>query len=181
MMRASRDVQKEQVPDRRPFLVSRSGGVGMHRYVQTWSGDNSTSWETLKYNLKMGLGLALSGVSNTGHDIGGFSGPAPDPELFIRWVQFGLFMPRFTIHSWNDDGSVNEPWMHPQTTPFVRDLIKLRYRLIPYLYYLLWRYHDAYEPLVRPTFFDFPDDPQCWREGDEMMVGHSAGRARAHP
>ena len=117
MMRASHDAQKEHAPDNRPFLVSRSGAVGMHRYAQTWSGDNSTSWETLKYNLKMGLGLALSGVSNTGHDIGGFSGPAPDPELFVRWVQFGVFMPRFCIHSWNDDGSANEPWMHPQTTP----------------------------------------------------------------
>src|SRR3984893_8239080 len=80
-MRASRDAQKAHAPDERPFLVSRSGAVGMHRYAQTWSGDNSTSWETLKYNLKMGLGLALSGVSNTGHDIGGFSGSAPDPEL----------------------------------------------------------------------------------------------------
>ena len=173
MMRASRDAQKEHAPGKRPFLVSRSGAVGMHRYAQTWSGDNSTSWETLKYNLKMGLGLALSGVSNTGHDIGGFSGPAPDPELLVRWVQFGVFMPRFCIHSWNDDGSVNEPWMYPQTTPFVRDLIKLRYRLIPYLYDLLWRYHHAYEPVVRPTFFDFPDDPACWLEGDEMMVGPS--------
>ena len=117
MMRASRDAQKEHAPNKRPFLVSRSGGVGMHRYAQTWSGDNSTSWETLKYNLKMGLGLALSGVSNTGHDIGGFSGPAPDPELLVRWVQFGVFMPRFSIHSWNDDGTVNEPWMHPKATP----------------------------------------------------------------
>jgi alpha-glucosidase len=173
MMRASREAQKEHAPNNRPFLVSRSGGVGMHRYAQTWSGDNSTSWETLKYNLKMGLGLALSGVSNTGHDIGGFSGPAPDPELFVRWLQFGVFMPRFSIHSWNEDGTVNEPWMHPNATPSVRELIKLRYRLIPHLYNLLWRYHRAYEPMVRPTFFDFPDDPQCWREGDEMMVGPS--------
>jgi alpha-glucosidase len=110
MMRASRDAQKEHAPDKRPFLVSRSGGVGMHRYVQTWSGDNSTSWETLKYNLKMGLGLALSGIANAGQDIGGFSGPAPDPDLFVRWVQFGVF---FCIHSWHEDGSVNEPWMIP--------------------------------------------------------------------
>ena len=173
MMRASRDAQREHAPNKRPFLVSRSGATGMHRYAQTWSGDNSTSWETLKYNLKMGLGLALSGVSNTGHDIGGFSGPAPDPELLVRWVQFGVFMPRFSIHSWHDDGTVNEPWMHPNATPFIRDLIKLRYRLIPYLYNLLWRYHHAYEPVVRPTFFDFPDDPRCWQEGDEMMVGPS--------
>ena len=145
----------------------------MHRYVQTWSGDNSTSWETLKYNIKMGLGLALSGISNTGHDIGGFSGPAPDPELFVRWVQFGVFMPRFSIHSWNDDGSVNEPWMYPEVTPVVRDLIKFRYRLIPYFYYTLWRYHRHYEPMIRPTFFDFPDDPRCWLESDDMMVGNS--------
>jgi len=173
MMRASRDAQMEHAPEKRPFLISRSGGVGMHRYAQTWSGDNSTSWETLKYNLKMGLGLALSGVSNSGHDIGGFSGPAPDPELFVRWVQFGVFMPRFSIHSWHGDGRVNEPWMYPETTPFVRDLIKLRYWLIPYLYDLLWRYHRDYEPMVRPTFYDVPEDPQCWLECDDMMVGHS--------
>jgi alpha-glucosidase len=171
MLRASRQAQAEHAPDRRPFLVSRAGAVGMHRYVQTWSGDNATSWETLKYNLKMGLGLALSGISNTGHDIGGFSGPAPDAELFVRWVQFGVFMPRFSIHSWNDDGTVNEPWMHPQATPFVRDLIKFRYRLIPYLYDLLWRYHRDFQPVVRPTFYDFPDDAEAWAEGDEMMVG----------
>ncbi len=173
MMRASRDAQQEHAPGERPFLVSRSGGVGMHRYVQTWSGDNFTSWETLKYNIKMGLGLALSGISNTGHDIGGFTGPMPDPELFLRWVQCGVFMPRFSIHSWHEGGTVNEPWMHVETTPFVRDLIKLRYRLIPYLYLLLWRYHRDYEPMIRPTFYDFPDDPRCWIESDDMMVGPS--------
>ena len=171
MIRASRDAQVAHAPDRRPFLVSRSGAVGMHRYVQTWSGDNDTSWKTLKYNLKMGLGLALSGISNTGHDIGGFSGPAPDAELLARWVAFGVFMPRFSIHSWNDDGTVNEPWMHPQATPAVRDLIKLRYRLIPCLYDLMWRYATAYEPVIRPTFAVFPDDPACWAETDEMMLG----------
>ena len=61
----------------------------------------------------------MSGVSNIGHDIGGFSGPAPDAELFVRWVQFGILMPRFSIHSWNDDGTVNEPWMHPEVTQHV--------------------------------------------------------------
>jgi alpha-glucosidase len=171
MMRASRDAQKEHAPGKRPFLVTRSGGAGMHRYAQTWSGDNSTSWETLKYNLKMGLGLALSGVSNSGHDIGGFAGPSPDPELFIRWVQASVLLPRFCIHSWHGDGKINAPWMHPQTAPAVRELIKLRYRLIPYLYDLLWRYHCDYEPMIRPTFLGFPDDPRCWLENDEMMAG----------
>jgi alpha-glucosidase len=171
MIRASREAQAQAAPAKRPFLVSRAGAVGMQRYVQTWSGDNDTSWETLKYNLKMGLGLALSGISNTGHDIGGFSGPAPDPELFVRWVGFGVFMPRFSIHSWNDDGSVNEPWMHPDATAFVRDLIKLRYRLIPYLYTCLRTYHRDYQPVIQPTFAAFPNDPAAAQENDEMMVG----------
>jgi alpha-glucosidase len=171
MMRASRDAQREHAPGQRPFLVSRSGGVGMHRYVQTWSGDNSTSWETLRYNLKMGLGLALSGVSNIGHDIGGFSGPAPEPELFIRWIQFGVWMPRFSIHSWNDDGTANEPWMYPTLTPQVSALLKLRYRLLPYLYQLLWESTMHYEPVLRPTFAEFPNDARCYAESDDMMVG----------
>jgi alpha-glucosidase len=171
MMRASRETQRAHAPDRRPFLVSRAGGAGMQRYVQTWSGDNATSWETLRYNIRMGLGLALSGVSNSGHDIGGFSGPAPDAELFVRWVQAGVFMPRFSIHSWNDDGTVNEPWMHPAATETVRALIALRYRLLPYLYDLTWRHHADFEPIVRPTFLAFPDDRECLAENDELMLG----------
>jgi alpha-glucosidase len=171
MIRSSRDAQREFGPTKRPFLVSRSGGVGMHRYVQTWSGDNYTSWETLRYNIKMGIGLALSGISNLGHDIGGFSGPAPDQELFLRWVQFGIFLPRFSIHSWNDDGSANEPWMYPEITRYVSDLVKLRYQLIPYLYDLLWQSHRDYAPIIRPTFLDFPDDERCYQENDDMLVG----------
>ena len=173
MMRASWEAQREFAPERRPFLITRSGTVGMHRYVQTWSGDNYTSWETLRYNIKMGIGLALSGISNVGHDIGGFSGPAPNAELLLRWVQFGIFMPRFSIHSWNDDKSVNEPWMYPEITPYIRDLIKFRYRLIPYLYDLLWRSHRDYAPIIRPTFYDFPEDERCYVENDDMLLGEN--------
>jgi alpha-glucosidase len=173
MIRASWEAQREFTPRSRPFLVTRAGAVGIHCYAQTWSGDNYTSWETLRYNIKMGIGLALSGVSNIGHDVGGFAGPAPEPELFLRWVQFGIFMPRFTIHSWNDDGSVNEPWMYPETTPYIRDLIKFRHRLIPYLYDLLWRYHRDYSPIIRPTFYDFPDDERCYAENDDLMFGEN--------
>jgi alpha-glucosidase len=173
MLRASREAQKTHAPDRRPFLVSRSGGAGMQRYGQTWSGDNATSWETLRWNILMGLGLALSGVSNAGHDIGGFSGPKPDPELFVRWVEAGVFMPRFSIHSWNDDDSANEPWMHEAVTPVARDLIKLRYRLIPYLYDLAWRHHQGFEPITRPTFAEFPDDAAAFADCDELMLGPS--------
>jgi len=120
-----------------------------------------------------GIGLALSGVSNLGHDVGGFSGPRPDPELFLRWVQFGIFLPRFSIHSWNDDQSVNEPWMYPEITPYIRDLIKFRYRLIPYFYDLMWRAHRDYAPIIRPTFHDFPEDERCYAENDDMLLGES--------
>lgn len=171
MVQSSRRAQVAHDPVNRPFLVTRAGFTGMQRYVQTWSGDNYTSWETLKYNIKMGIGLALSGVSNTGHDIGGFEGPVPSPELFVRWIQAGLLLPRFSIHSWKPGEIVNEPWMYPQVTGQIRDLIRFRYRLLPHLYHLLWRSHVACEPVIRATFLEFPDDTRCYEENDELMLG----------
>ena len=171
MLRTSRAAQTAHAPDVRPFMVSRAGAAGMQRYVQTWSGDNATSWDSLRWNIRMGLSLSLSGVSNNGHDIGGFAGPKPDPELFVRWVEAGVFMPRFSIHSWNDDGTANEPWMYPDATPLVRDLIRLRYRLLPYLYTLAYRHHACFEPIARPTFHDFPDDPRCLADSDDYLLG----------
>ncbi|HET6970403.1 MAG TPA: glycoside hydrolase family 31 protein, partial [Phenylobacterium sp.] len=173
MLRASRQAQTAHAPLRRPFLVSRAGAAGMQRYVQTWSGDNATAWETLRWNIRMGLGLALSGVSNSGHDVGGFAGPKPDPDLFVRWVEAGVFMPRFSIHSWNDDGTANEPWMHPEATATVSRLIRLRYQLLPYLYDLAWRHHDRFEPIARPVFHDFPDDPDAYADTDDLLLGPS--------
>lgn len=173
MLRASRQAQIAHAPQRRPFLVSRAGAAGMQRYVQTWSGDNATAWESLRWNIRMGLGLALSGVSNSGHDVGGFAGPKPDPQLFVRWVEAGVFMPRFSIHSWNDDASANEPWMYPEVTPVVRGLIRLRYQLLPYLYDLAFRHHDAFEPIARPVFHDFPDDPDAYADTDDLLLGPS--------
>jgi alpha-glucosidase len=171
MTRASRRAQVESDPKRRPYVVTRSGMTGLHRYAQTWSGDNRTDWKTIRFNAKMGIGLALSGVSNSGHDVGGFAGRRPEPELFLRWIQAGIFMPRFSIHSWSDDKSVNEPWMYPELLPSVRRLMALRQTLIPYLYDLLWRYHRQYEPMARPVWLDFPDDPQSWRDGDSHLLG----------
>ncbi|MFA9440745.1 TIM-barrel domain-containing protein [Uliginosibacterium sp. sgz301328] len=171
MLKASVGAQRDSAPQIRPFAVSRAGVTGMQRYVQTWSGDNYTSWETLKYNIRMGLGLAMSGVSNTGHDVGGFLGPAPDQELFVRWVQFGIFMPRFSIHSENSDGTVTEPWMYPAWTPTVRALLALRHRFQPYFYDLLWHAHTECAPIVRPTYYDFSHDDTCFEENDDMMIG----------
>ncbi|TCK93492.1 alpha-glucosidase [Natranaerovirga hydrolytica] len=171
MMKASYEAQKEYAPNIRPYLISRSGCPGMQRYVQTWSGDNRTSWKSIKYNIKMGIGLSLSGVYNIGHDVGGFAGDAPDPELFVRWVQNGIFHPRFTIHSWNDDATVNVPWMYPEVTPFIRNLIKFRTKITPYIYNLLYKANTNYEPMIRPTFYDFENDNNTFEENDEFMLG----------
>ncbi len=171
MMRASRRAQIEARPDRRPYVVTRSGMAGLQRYAQTWTGDNRTDWKTIRYNARMAIGLALSGVSNSGHDVGGFAGPAPSPELLVRWVQAGVMMPRFSIHSWNDDGTVNEPWMYPDALPAIRRLMALRQTLTPFLYDLLLRYAREAEPMVRPTWLDFPGDAEAWAECDEHLLG----------
>jgi alpha-glucosidase len=171
MMRASRAAQIAQAPDQAPYVVTRSGMAGLHRYAQTWTGDNYTSWKTLRYNLKMGMGLALSGVSNMGHDVGGFAGPKPDPELFVRWVQAGVLMPRISIHSWNDDGTVNEPWMHPEVLPTIRRLMALRQTLVPFFDDLACGYARDFEPIVRPLWLDHPSDPAAWVEGDDHLLG----------
>lgn len=119
----------------------------------------------------MGLGMSLSGLFNVGHDVGGFSGDKPDAELFVRWVQNGVMHPRFTIHSWNDDHTVNEPWMYPGVTPAIRGAIELRYRLLPYLYTLLWQAHTDDEPMLRPTFLDHEHDAQTFEENDDFLLG----------
>lgn len=171
MMRASYEAQTEFAPNLRPYLISRSGCPGMQRYVQTWSGDNRTNWQTLRYNTRMGVGMSLSGLYNLGHDVGGFSGDRPDPELFVRWVQNGVMHPRFTIHSWNDDKTVNEPWMYPEVTPIIREAMTLRYRLLPYLYDLLWQAHKDHEPMLRPTFLDHEADARTYDECDDFLLG----------
>jgi alpha-glucosidase len=106
-----------------------------------------------------------------GHDVGGFSGDKPDAELFVRWVQNGVMHPRFTIHSWNDDHTVNEPWMYPGVTPAIRSAIELRYRLLPYFYTLLWQAHADDEPMLRPTFLDHEHDTQTFEECDDFLLG----------
>src|SRR5699024_8527965 len=124
-----------------------------------------------KYNNKMAIGLSLSGVHNFGHDIGGFSGPKPDPELFLRWVQCGVFYPRFSIHSWNADGSVNEPWMHTDVLPEIKSAMHLHERLTPYISDLQNESHQNYEPIIRPTFYEFQNDCNTFKNEDSFMLG----------
>ncbi|MGL4866279.1 MAG: TIM-barrel domain-containing protein [Cetobacterium sp.] len=171
MMKSSFEAQKEFDGNIRPYLISRAGCPGMQKYVQTWSGDNRTEWKTLRYNNYMAISLALSGVYNLGHDVGGFSGPAPTPELFVRWVQNGIFYPRFTIHSWNDDKSVNVPWMYPEVLPEIKKAMDFRRRITPYIYNLLYRAHTDGTPIMKPTFYNYENDRNTFNENDEFLLG----------
>ena len=173
MTRATYEAQAARFPDERVFTVTRAGPPGIQRYAQTWSGDNTTSWHTLRWNIRMGLTMSLSGMFNIGHDVGGFAGPVPDPELLVRWTQSGAFSPRFIMNSWKAGGEVNTPWLHERAIPIIRDWLRLRYRLIPYLYTLYWRAAEFGEPIQRPLFYEFDADPRAFADSDDFMLGPS--------
>ena len=171
MTRASFEAQRAFAPDRRPYVVTRAGCPGTQRYAQSWTGDNLTAWKTLRFNLRQGLSLGLSGMFNIGHDVGGFAGPPPDPELLVRWVQAGAFHPRFLMNSWSEGGKVTLPWMYPDVIDPVRATMRLRYRLMPYLYTLAWRACREHVPILRSTFFEFDGDPETFAPCDEFLLG----------
>jgi len=171
MTRASFEAQSAHRPGETPFTVTRAGCAGIQRYAQTWSGDNTTSWETLRWNIRTGLQMSLSGMFNVGHDVGGFAGPVPDAELFVRWVQACCLNPRMVMNSWKADGTVSVPWLHPDVTPLVNAAIALRYRLLPTLWALFVRARDHGEPIIRPTFYTFPEDQTCLTDSDDYMLG----------
>eukprot|EP00055_Hartaetosiga_balthica_P017172 m.113109 g.113109 ORF g.113109 m.113109 type:complete len:951 (+) comp9261_c0_seq4:145-2997(+) len=160
MAKASEKALLLEYPMARPVVVTRSGSPGMHRHcVQTWSGDNFTSWETLQWNTSMSLSLSVCGWPGCGYDVGGFAGEMPEEELLLRWVQSAVFMPRFSIHSWNFDNTCTEPWSYPESTDSVRGCIQTRYQFIPHLYNLYFEAHRFGLPIIRPLVFEFPDDP----------------------
>lgn len=163
----------ETFENTRPYIVCRSGHCGIQRYAQTWAGDNLTCWDSLKYNIATILGMSLSGVANQGCDIGGFYGPAPEAELLVRWIQNGIFQPRFSIHSTNTDNTVTEPWMYSDCTDYIREAIRFRYRLFPYLYSLMERAHETGLPIMEPMCSAFQNDPACYEEGVDFMLGDS--------
>jgi alpha-glucosidase len=171
MTRASLEAQAAAKPHERPFTVTRAGCPGIQRYAQTWSGDNTTSWNSLKWNLRTGLGMSLSGMFNIGHDIGGFAGPIPSPELLIRWTQIGVLHPRFLMNSWKADNAVTSPWLHPEALPAIREALRLRLRLMPYLYSAMQAAHRTHTPVLAPTFVPFDGDPNCFADCDAFMFG----------
>lgn len=171
MTKATATRQAEAQPNERVYTITRAGSPGIQRYAQSWSGDNTTSWHTMRWNQRMALTMSLSGLFNVGHDIGGFAGPVPDAEMLIRWTQACCLVPRMIMNSWKADGSVNSPWLHAEATSSIRAAIGLRLHLMPYLYTLMWQASTDHVPVLRPTFFHFAGDATCWQGNDEMMVG----------
>ena len=171
MCKVGADAVVEYNAKARPYMVCRSGSAGIQRYAQTWCGDNYTSWKSLKYNIPIITGMGLSGQPNEGADIGGFAGPAPTEELFVRWVQQGIFQARFSIHSASNDNTVTEPWMFRDSADIIRNAILLRYRFTPYLYSAEYNASQTGAPIMRALVYDFQNDPNVYEESFEFLFG----------
>lgn len=170
----AKEAIRDVYPGERPYIINRAGYAGIQRYAQVWGGDNLTDWRSLKFNVGTILGMGLSGCANMGCDIGGFAGPAPEAELLLRWIQNGVFQPRFTINSANNDNTVTQPWMYEENIPYVRAAFHLRYRMFPYLYSLMNEAHENGMPVMRPLFLEFPEDKRCYTdESLSFMYGSS--------
>ncbi len=171
MCRLSNEAVREHDPSKRPYSVCRSGSAGIQKYAQTWCGDNYTSWKSLQYGIPIITGMGLSGQPNEGADIGGFAGPAPEEELFVRWVQQGIFQARFSIHSASSDNTVTEPWMFHNSTDIIRDCILFRYRMMPLLYSMEYEATRTGAPIMRALVYEFQDDENVYDQNFEFMFG----------
>ncbi|KAH8673189.1 glycosyl hydrolases family 31-domain-containing protein [Ilyonectria robusta] len=184
--KASHDALLAVNPDVRPFVLTRSATTGTLRYAcSSWSGDNTTSWDSMRGSTALSLTAGVCLMQCYGHDIGGFEGPQPSPELLLRWIQLGIYSPRFAINCFktgedNSVGDVIEPWMYPSITHLVRKTIKRRYALIPYIYSLSLESHQIATPPQRWVGWGYESDPEVWKLldgetqywlGDSMLVG----------
>ena len=174
--------QRSVEPDKRVFLLTRNGFAGLQRYsTASWSGDTGTSWEDMRTQITAGLGYSMAGVPFWGMDIGGFSvmGKFQDPanqdewrELQTRWHQFGTFVPLFRTHGqWPQ----RELWnIAPEGSPAYESILKyirLRYRLMPYIYSIAGAVNYDDYTMMRGLPMDFPDDLVAREISDQWMFG----------
>ena len=173
---------------KRVFIMTRSSFAGQQHYGSNmWSGDVNSSWDMLRKQIPAGLSYSLTGNPNFNTDIGGFfcgsyntrgGGSAPrNPqfqELYVRWMQYGLFCPVFRSHGAD---APREIWQFGKKGEPVYDAIekqiRLRYRLIPYLYSTAWQVTSNNDSYMRPLFADFSSDKKVWDMTDEFLFGHS--------
>ena len=169
MARATVDGLKRH-SDKRHLIVTRAGFSGIQRYSAVWTGDNAATEEHLGLALTMPLNLGLGGVSFTGSDIGGFIDDAT-PRLYMRWMELGVFTPFFRQHS--EYGSkAKEPWTFGEDIEYaVRDMINLRYRILPFLYTEFYNSTKTGLPIMRPMFLNYQKDKEAYSALSQFMVG----------
>ncbi|MFA6457631.1 MAG: TIM-barrel domain-containing protein, partial [Bacteroidota bacterium] len=162
-------------PNERVFNVSRSGYAGVQRYgVMPWSGDVSRTFVGLEVQMPILLGMGMSGIAYQNSDIGGYSRMPTTPELYIRWMQFGTFCPIARAHGAGEtvNGFPTEPWMFgAEAETICRDFIRLRYRLLPYIYTLAHQNYESGMPFARPLFWLDPNDEKLSNESSSYLWG----------
>ena len=163
---------------KRHFIFSRWGGLGSHRYPIGFSGDTVVSWESLAFQPLFTSTAANVGFGWWSHDIGGHMGGTEDPELYTRWVQFGVFSPILRLHSTNNPFHERRPWGYDaETLRVTRDAFQLRHALVPYLYSMAWQFNkDAIAP-VRPMYYDWPGDERAYLCPGQYMFGSELAAA----
>ncbi|EXJ95502.1 hypothetical protein A1O1_00624 [Capronia coronata CBS 617.96] len=162
---------------KRPLIFSRYAGPGSHRYPVGFSGDTVTTWASLEFQPEFTATASNIGYGWWSHDIGGHYGGTRDDELVTRWVQFGVFSPIMRLHSSNSRWSSKEPWLYRAESEAVMEkFMRLRHRMIPYLYTCNVRASAEDEPLVQPMYWSFPERdeaysvPNQYHFGSELIV-----------
>lgn len=157
--------------NQRPFVLSRSGNAGLQRYGVSWSGDTRANWFYQRATIRFGMGAMIAGAAWYGNDVGGFAG-TPSAELLVRSYEANFLTPFFRNHA-DKSAADREPWRFSE--PYkseLRDLIKLRYRLMPYLYTLAYESTQTGEPMNVPPAFDYFADANTLSLNDyEFLVG----------
>lgn len=168
MTRSAKEAMERLVPEKRMLLFSRSSYIGMHRYGGIWTGDNKSWWSHLLLNIKMMPSLNMCGFLYCGADIGGFGDDVTE-DLLLRWLSFAVFVPLMRNHS--ALGTRRQEVYQFRSMNQMREMIKLRYRLIPYLYseYMKCALQD--ELYFRPLCFDYPMDERAKEVEDQLLLG----------
>lgn len=170
MCRATHEGMTAYAPQKRPFILTRATFSGGQRYAAVWTGDNVATWDHLWIGNVQVQRLSTSGFSFAGTDIGGFL-QEPGGELYLRWIQIAVFHPLMRTHS-SGDTAEQEPWSFgEEILPLVRAAIELRYRLLPYLYTLFYRYVTTGVPVVQPLAYLDQFDIGTYNRMDEFGLG----------
>ena len=159
-------------PDERPFLLARSAFISSSRYTAVWTGDNVANWHHLRTSIPLSIGLALSGQPFNGPDVCGFADDT-NPALAIAWYKAGFLFPFLRNHSMLDSRQ-QEPWaLGKPALKIIRHYIRLRYKLLPYLYQAFIAQEQTGEAILRPLFYDYRDTPELPLAtiADEFMIG----------